>query len=188
MIEDKVMDLLHQVSTLDRRPLHVSGEPDEELAKFEEIHQIELPNELKSWFRRCNGANVKPSGLDSLFSKHELVCLDWHLKEYPAWKQRGWFPLASDGCGNLYIMTARIVIGPTGTHPVCFLDQNNFAKPSYAVASGVWIFVYLLLQDELLRERGMRTFWPFDKQAVLAVDPPLAECRDIPLPWEVDTE
>ena len=188
MIEDQVIELLHQVRPLDQRPVQITAATDEELRRFEQIHGINLPSELKLWFQRCNGANVNPGGLDSLFPRHEVVCLDWHFKQYPAWKERGWYPLASDGSGNLYIMTSQTIIPSTGTHPVCFLDQCDFEKPRYAVASGVWKFLHFLLQNEVLHEQGRNEFWPFDKQAVLAADPALAECRDIPLPWEIEDE
>jgi len=187
-IEDQVIELLHQVRPLDQRPVQVIPATDEDLRRFEQVHGMNLPNELKSWFRHCDGANVNPGGLDSLFPKHEIVCLDWHFKQYPAWKEWGWFPLASDGCGNLYIMMSQITIPSTGTHPVFFLDQSDFEKPDYVVASGVWKFLYFVLQSEVLHDQGKHEYWPFDKVGVLAVDPALAECREIPLPWEVDAE
>ncbi len=188
MIEDEVIELLHRVRSLDQRPVQITPATDENLRRFEQIHGMCLPCELKSWFRLCDGANVNPGGLESLFPKNEPVCLDWHFKQYPAWKERGWFPLASDGCGDLYVMTAHTIISSTGTHPVCFLDQSDFTKPQFAVASGVWKFLYLLLQTEVLRDQGKEVFWPFHKESVLAVDPALAECKDTLLPWEIDGE
>jgi len=188
MIEDQVMELLHRVRSLDRRPVQITPATDEDLQRFEQIHGIRLPKELKSWFRRCDGANVNPGGLESLFPKNQPISLDWHFRQYPAWKERGWFPVASDGCGDLYVMTARTIIPSTGTHPVCFLDQSDFTKPRYAVASGVWKFLYLLLQTEVLRDEEREDYWPFSKEFVLAADPALAECKDVPLPWGMDGE
>src|SRR6266498_519213 len=188
MIEDDIIELLHKVRPLDRRPLQIVPASEEELRRFERIHGMTLPGELKSWFRHCNGANVNPGGLESLFPRNETVCLDWHFKQYPAWKQKGWFPLGSDGCGDLYIAMTQITIPASGTHPICFLDQSDFAKPRYAVASGVWKFLYMLLQTQVLHDQGKEVYWPFSKAAVLDVDPALGECRELPLPWEIEDE
>ena len=188
MIEDDVIALLHKVRPLDDGPVQIVPAGEEELQRFQQTHGIALPGELKAWFRRCNGANVNPGGLNSLFARDGLTCLDWYFKQYPAWKARGWFPIAGDGCGNLYVLTTQIETPSTGTHPVCFLDQADFQKLTYVVASGLWKFLYFVLQSEILHDQGKHEYWPFDKVAVLAVDPTLAEASAIPLPWEIDAE
>lgn len=185
-IEDKVIEMIQQVRPIGDTPVRVMPATDTEIKAFENAHGFILPDEVRSWFRRCDGANIRPGGLDSLFPKDHVVCLDWHFKRYPEWKSKGWIPLASDGCGDLYVLTKDVLVPATGTHPVFFLDQADFAKPDYVVASGVWRFLFFLLEDELLRERGEAGYWPFDRERVLALDPALGECRGIPLPWEAD--
>jgi hypothetical protein len=188
MIEDDVIKLVGQVKPLGRNPVQVVPATEEELRRFEHLHDVALPEELRSWLRRCNGASVNPGGLISLFGNEQGVCLDWYFKEYPAWKKTGWWPVASDGCGDLYILTSEIAIPSTGTHPVCFLDQSDFSQPQYAVASGLWKFLRFLLEKEVLLAQGNENYWPWDKEVVLAVDPALAECRGVPLPWEIEDE
>jgi cell wall assembly regulator SMI1 len=188
MIEDKVIELIHQVEPLGKQPVTIVPATDEEIDQFEHDYKFTLPVEVKAWLRRCNGAAVSPGGLYSLYSDENDACsIDWHLKEFPDWKQRGWIPIAGDGCSNLYILTTAIVIPSTKTHPVFFLDQADFDKPDYVVASGLWKFLFFLLEDEILTERGKDTYWPFDKRMVITGDPQIVECRKIPLPWETET-
>ncbi len=185
MIEDNVIDLIQKVRSLDDGPVQITPASEAEMDAFERVHGFRLPGEVRAWFRRCNGASVCPGGLDSLFSREGEISLDWHFKQYPHWKSRGWIPIASDACGDLYIVAKAIEIRTTGTHPVFFLDQADFTRPDYVVASGLWKFLFFLLEDELLREQGKTCYWPFDSERVLAVDPAIRECRGAPLPWEV---
>jgi hypothetical protein len=186
MIEDDVIELIYEVKPLGGRPVHVVSASEDELKRFERVHNLVLPEEIKSWFRRCNGGSVNPGGLFSLFNKEGVDSLDWYFKQYPDWKAKGWFPIASDGCGDLYVFAAQITTPGSGGHPVFFLDQSDFSKPRYPVASGLWKFLYFLLENELLHDKGLDGYWPFDKEAVLAVDPDLAQCPIVPLPWEID--
>ncbi len=186
MIEDDVMQLVQQVRPLGDHAVEIVPATEDQLNSFERDHRLTLPPELKAWFRRCNGADVNPGGLDSLFPREHVVCLDWHFKQYPQWKKKGWFPLGSDGCGDVYILTSQIIIPSTGTHPVFFLDQADFEQPQYAIASGLWKFLYFLLENEIRSDAGRERYWPWNKEAVLAVDPHLAECRGVPLPWEIE--
>ncbi len=186
MIEDKVIKFLKQVKPLGDKPIELKPASEEDIKRFEGAHEFELPTEVKTWLRRCNGADTNPGGLVSLFSTHETVSLDWYFKEYPEWKSKGWIPLANDGCGDIYILLSKQIAPVSGTHPVCFLDQADFNSPAYFVASGLWRFLYFLLENEILNERGIPTYWPFNKASVLKLDPNLAECRDFPLPWEVE--
>jgi len=188
MLKSKVVDLLHQVRPLGNRPVQNNPASGEQLLAFEQAHGLILPVEIKEWFNCCNGAEVNPGGIYSLSSLGEEASLGWYLENYPEWKENKWFPIASDGCGDLYIMAAKTTIPSTGTHPICFLDQSDFVRPQYAVSSGLWKFLYLLLHTEILNEQGGIAYWPFNKEAVLAVDPALAECRDIALPWEIATD
>lgn len=184
MIEDDVMRLLREVKPLGGKPVEIVAATEKEIHAFEEAHRLQLPNELKAWFRRCNGLNVNPGGLESLFTKEGVGGLDWYFKQYPHWKAGGWFPIGGDGNGDLYILNAGITIPSTKTHPVCFLDQQDFSYLSYAMASGLWKFLYCLLKSEILREQGQEFLWPFDQKTALAIDPNLIECVSIPLPWE----
>jgi len=183
MIEDKVIELLHQVKPIGNQPAVIEPATDEEIKTFELAHKLILPAEVKSWFQRCNGISLNPGGLYRLFSKEDDVCsIDWYFKEYPEWKERSWIPIANDGCGNLYILTTAIVIPSARTHPVFFLDQADFDKPDYVVASGLWKFLFFFLEHAILTQRSEDTYWPFGKRKVITGDPQIVECRTIPQP------
>jgi hypothetical protein len=100
----------------------------------------------------------------------------------PEFRDLGWLPLGTDGCGCYYVLATRSVDLPL--RPVYFIDpyqDGGYGMPTYAVASGLWPFLRFLFQSEL----SDRT-WPFDRAVVLAADPALAEIRSAPLPWGVD--
>ncbi len=185
MREDIVLELLRNTKPLPGKTLRIKGATRQEIEEFELIHSLILPPELKAWFFKANGADVNPGGLNGLFSNEPAGSLDWYFRKFPAWKKNGWYPLGTDGCGDLYILNASITIESTRTHPVCFMDQSNFGTLSYAVASGCWIFLEMLLENEVLHADGKAAYWPFDRDVVLAKDPDLANCKGIPLPWEV---
>ena len=185
MIVNDVMNLLRAVKPIGSGPITIEPASEDDIQRFERLHSFVMPNEAKNWFRRSNGANVNPGGLYSLFpKKYEGVCIDWYFRRYPEWKSHGWIPIANDGCGDIYILANAITIPTTGTHPVFFLDQSDFSKPDYAVASGLWKFLFFLLEDEILSQKGEEGYWPFNSEKVLAADPALAECGEIPMPWQ----
>jgi cell wall assembly regulator SMI1 len=184
MIEDRVIGLIRQIALVGKGPISIEGTTNQEIRKFEKIHNLTLPPEVREWFLRCNGANVGPGGFYSLFSTDREDCsVDWYLREYPEWEKNGWIPITDDGCGDLYILATSIIIPSTNTHPVFFLDQAD-DSPSYVVASGLWRFLLFMLENEILGGKGEDAYWPFDKTKVLAVDPHIIECQKFPLPWE----
>jgi len=184
MIEDDVMRLLREAKPLGGSSVEIVAATEDQIHAFEEAHGLLLPNELKAWLRRSNGANVNPGGLNSLFGNKGGGGLDWYFKEYPHWKAAGWFPIGGDGNGDLYVLNVGITVPSTRTHPVCFLDQKDFSFLAYVMASGLWKFLYCLLKSEVFREEGKDFLWPFDKTTTLAIDPNLVDCGVIPLPWE----
>jgi hypothetical protein len=184
-LELEVMRLLRVVRPLGDGPVRAAPVSADDTLRFERKYDLDLPAELKAWLRRCDGAAVNPGGIYPLFSRSsEEVSIDWYLTSYPEWRARGWLPVASDGCGDVYVLATSLG-APHGTHPVFFLDQADWETPAYLVASGLWRFLFLLLKSEVLHANGERVYWPFDREAVLAEDPDLASCRGIPLPWDV---
>jgi len=189
MNKDAVAQLLRQVRTLNNKPLQIVPATDDQIHTFEVAHRVEMPEELKAWLRLCNGAAVNPGGLYSLFSDQpNRVSMDWYLQNYPAWRQKNWFPIAGDGCGDVYVLMGNIKLLSTGTHPIGFLDQSDFSEPEYVVASGVWRFLHFLLQNQMLSDAGKDRYWPFDEKTVLAIDPDLVQCKEVPLPWDLTND
>jgi hypothetical protein len=181
MIQDDVIDLMLRLKPL-QSSLKLVPATEDELHAFEMAHSVKLPCELRELFRRCNGANVNPGGLESLY------WLDWHFKQYPKWKEAGWYPVASDGSGDLYFLNTTISVPSTGTHPVCYMDQTDFSKLNYVMASGLWRFLHFLFEDEYLSQSGIDRYWPFDREKVMEFDPEIEACggKGLPLPWELE--
>lgn len=180
-LEAEVLRLLHLVRPLGNAPIRPRRAASLDLLAFERKHQLELPYELKAWLRHCDGAAVSPGGVYSLFTRGPCASMDWFLGEYPAWRDRGWLPVAGAGCGDIYVLASQLV-SPGGTHPVFFLDQADWDRPAYLVASGLWRFLYRLFRSEI--EPRPLAAWPFDRAAMQLEDPELAVCRGIRLPWE----
>jgi hypothetical protein len=102
----------------------------------------------------------------------------------PEFKANSWLPLGTDGCGDYYVLA--LASEPDPLRPVYFIDpyqDGGYSRPTYAVASELWLFLRFLFRDEL----GDRS-WPFESRSVLVSDPLLAQVRGAPLPWEADAK
>jgi hypothetical protein len=102
----------------------------------------------------------------------------------PEFKRNNWLPLGTDGCGDYYVLALSSEQEPL--RPVYFIDpyqDGGYEVPTYAVASGLWLFLRFLFRKEL----GDHT-WPFESQSVLVSDPLLSQVRGAPLPWEADAK
>ncbi|MCG3126416.1 MAG: hypothetical protein CHACPFDD_01251 [Phycisphaerae bacterium] len=100
--------------------------------------------------------------------------------DVPVWMQRGWIPIAGDGCGSYYLMPSRNDFGPG--YPVIFCDHvDGLTAPTYIVASDLWHFIDFYLREDLGEER-----WPFDRDFVTQKDPLITAFHGVALPWKVD--
>ena len=123
-----------------------------------------------AWLRICNGPCIGPGGIYGVSPAPKWLTIEAQLETEPAWKQKGWFPIAGDGNGNQYVLDSNA--GSNTQHPIYFLDHEvSMLVPAYVVASNLWIFLIFLLQYELDREQNQRSSWPFRKAAVLFADP-----------------
>ncbi|HEX3628443.1 MAG TPA: SMI1/KNR4 family protein [Verrucomicrobiae bacterium] len=187
-IEDKVLELVNNLSDFKGERVAAAPATDEQIIKFERIHELKLPCEIRELLKCYNGISLGPSTFYPLFSKSKDDCsMDWYLRERPEWSKKGWMPIADDGCGDVFILATSLLIPSTGTHPVFFLDQAEDA-PTYVVASGVWRFLFFFLENERFYQRKQLSYWPFDKEKVVAIDPKIVECKGIPLPWEANDQ
>lgn len=185
-LREEVLRLLCAVRPLGA-PIRIQGCSVEALKQFEDRHGVVMPKELREWFLLCDGAAVNPGGLYSVFSRSEHdASLDWYLQSFPSWKSRGWFPVASDGCGNVYVLSSAHLTRSRMTHPVLFVEGTDWEEASCVVASGLWRFLFFLLEDQLLHDQGKESYWPSQRHAVLAVDPDLGDVRGLRLPWTAE--
>jgi len=178
----EIVRLLKQVRPLQPDPIRLVGATEEDIARFEREFGTRVPSELREWLSTCNGAPVNPGSLYGL-SGSPGISIDWYFREYPHWVERSWWPVAGDGCGDLYVLDASIVVGTNATHPVVFLDQSDFDNAAYVVASSLVRFLYFLLESELRGDRDDSVYWPMDRDVVTRRDPEI-ERTGLTLPWD----
>ena len=194
-VQLEILNLLHRVKWLGTASGPIKPASLEDIREFEMESGNKLPAELAEWVSVCNGAAVNPGGLYSLKD-----ILSHYKSVNPSWLAKGWIPIASDGCGDYYVLNTSVAIPTSGTHPVYFVDQCDYEKPAYVVASGLWHFLKFLLDHEILDQalspevsmnataQNPETYWPFNKAYVLQRDSELANYQgDAPLPWELGT-
>ena len=199
-IKDEVLKLIHEVPLLNADEIKLKPASRIDIRDFENQFGLAIPLELLDWLLVCNGAPVKPGAMLSL--KEIGQYYDWH----PTWVEKGWIPLASDGCGDSYVLATKERIEATGTHPIHFVDQSNYLLPAYVVASGLWNFLLFLFKDQIIgKDFAMKPeyyadellfdinelkgahYWPFYKRKVLEEDPGLSHyVGEVPFPWKVE--
>ncbi|MEU4159499.1 BTAD domain-containing putative transcriptional regulator [Actinoplanes sp. NPDC026670] len=146
----------------------VRGAAEEEIERFAARYPMPLPQSYVSWLRVCNGAAAGPGGIYGLGEALE------RLGSFDGWPRQGRIPIASDGCGNAYVVDAK-------SGAVWFLDATDGDDYAYRVASDVQHFVRFLLE----RDAGQGG-WPFDSRYVTGIDPAIRDTGDEALlPWNV---
>lgn len=171
---ERIDALLSQVPGPPGEPLP-SGLTEEEVSGFEARVGLTLPPEQAALLRLSNGPCVGPGGLFGVRPALDFLDIERLYEAHPVWRERGWVPVAGDGCGNHYVAVPR-----GGQWPVVFIDtMETPERPVFVVASGVWKFVRALLEKEL-----GPTGWPFDEAEVTSSDPFITRFADLfPLPW-----
>jgi cell wall assembly regulator SMI1 len=154
------------------------GVSDGDLAKLEKRLGFPLPDSVRDWLKVSNGPCVGPGGLFGVRPKRKHLDIESYFKMFPAWKPKGWIPIAGDGCGNYYVIPANQDFGKG--FPVVFIDTGESAdEPAYIVSSDIEHFLISLLECELGSEG-----WPFDERVVMRNDPHITRFRGVSLPWE----
>jgi cell wall assembly regulator SMI1 len=177
-VQEEVVRLLKLVARLRNLTLP-EGASEHEIAGLSARLNITIPSELKEWLHSYNGPNIGYGGTFGILPSDPFLDIESHYNYSATWKQKGWIPIAGDGCGDFYVLDTSYKLG--SMHPVYFLDQQDFEHPDYVVASGLWSFLRFLLQKEMGHD-----FWPFEKEEVLEQDPALAEYRgEAPFAWDV---
>jgi len=86
--------------------------------------------------------NVNPGGLNSLFTKHEIFVLTGILGAIPNGNRMAGSPLQMTAVEIFTLGKRNNDSDKQVPIPFFFLDQSDFSKPDYAVASGLWKFVF----------------------------------------------
>src|ERR1700722_17360657 len=118
-INVEVVSLLKKVKPLGET-LVLQPVTTAEVEEFEKKFRLELPIELKAWLFVANGANVNPGGVFGL--KDFAQNYSWH----PNWLSKKWIPIASDGCGDSWVLACGGTKKITPTNTIFFFFSFYF--------------------------------------------------------------
>ena len=188
-IKKEITQLLACLAIIRKRELLLTQASQLEFDEYEKKYKIFSPEELRGWLKICNGTLVVGGGLFGINKEDKFLEIANHYKYKDYWKELGWIPISSDGCGDYYVLDTHTQI--KNNHPVYFLDQMDYAKPNYVVSSGLWKFLRFRLIEEIefhekTSDMYKTCYWPFEKEKVIAEDPDILLCKTAPLPWEAD--
>lgn len=96
---------------------------------------------LRAWLSVCRGAGIGPGGVFG--HRPDEPCLDMPRRRdsFPGWAEQDWLPVAGDGCGNYYVLTADGTVG--------FVDtMNDPGRIDRQVAGDLLLFMTGLLADD----------------------------------------
>lgn len=171
-----VTDLLHKVPAAPGEPVP-QGVADITFSEFSDRTGIDVPPALAVWLRLTNGPCVGPGGIFGIRPNRENLDIEFHYGLFPVWKSRKWIPVASDGCGNYYVLATNQEFGPGD--PILFIETTRSAEePEFIVASDLLAFLRFLLEKEL-----GQSSWPFDEEEVTQKDPAILNFQGVRLPW-----
>jgi cell wall assembly regulator SMI1 len=152
-----------------------AGISDSEISLCEARLGILFPEKLREWLGYSNGPCVGPGGMMGVKTVRDNLDIEVILDLHPTWKEKGWLPVAGDGCGNYYVL----VISNPKESPVAFVDTMEAeSELAYVVASDFWRFLFFLFRGDLRESR-----WPFDKVEFERMDPEIFHLG-LPLPWD----
>ena len=154
-----------------------TGTSDAALQCAESTYGITFPPKLRDWLLTSNGACIGPGGLVGIDASRDSSDLGAILNNYPTWRDKGWIPVAGDGCGNYYVVATQNEFGVG--EPVLFVDAHETPdEPAFIAGSDTWFFLKFLLTKELGKSR-----WPFSEAEVVTSDPDIISFEDVCLPW-----
>ncbi len=118
------------------------------------------PADLRVWLAHCNGLFLDDGTWLLGWGAHldELLRIENVFFYYPGYAERHWWPIASDGCGNYWVLN-----GDGVSFIDCAETHEGFA---YLAASTLDRFLVPFLLP-FLERRG----WPFERDTVTAWDP-----------------
>jgi len=156
----------------------------EKIKSFENNHKIKLEIGFTERLFIANGSNVGPGGFFGIETGRNSNDIEFYLKLYPTWVKLKYIPVASDGFGNTYLID---LTNSFTNGFIFFIDSySNISKPTYYVASNIWIFLYFILsRDTEEDEDNKEDSWPFDEQKVISIDPEILKAPKEFLPWNL---
>ncbi len=100
-----------------------------------------IPPTLRSWLSVCRGAGIGPGGVFGPRPDRPSLDMAHRRDLFPEWAEQGWLPVAGDGCGNCYVLTADGAVG--------FVDNmKDPGRIDRQVAGDLLSFMTDLLADD----------------------------------------
>ncbi len=172
-------------------PPRPEGLSDAEVSVLEDYLHTPLPDDLRDWLKFSNGAFIGTVPAFGAYPLDAPLSMGKILEIFPTWRVKKWIPVASDGCGNYYVIPTQGEFGEG--FPVVFVEAvTDKDVPRYIVASDLARFIILLIEDELAlmatdpaQDDPEASSW-FDKQKMLHYDPAILNFHGVSLPWEAD--
>lgn len=175
-ISFEVIELLHRMPLPPGESLP-SPVTVEAIAEFESNTKLRLPDGLRRWLLVTNGPCVGPGGVMGIGVRRQSFDIEKLLGLHPAWREKGWLPVAGDGCGNYFLVVSNNDFGVG--EPVIFVEAlQGETAPAFISASDTWYFLRFLFKKELSQSK-----WPFNEAEVMRDDPAIAAFRGISMPW-----
>ncbi|MCC6428107.1 MAG: hypothetical protein IT435_14955 [Phycisphaerales bacterium] len=132
-----------------------------------------LPDDLHRWLEVCDSAELgqlclcgrsRSAGTPAIA---DIVSAGWAIRDF--------IPIAIDTTGCYYAIA-------TNGGCVAFVDEDNLEEPAYAIASGLYPFIRIIIRS-LRKDRDPQDI---DRAFLLEIDPDLAKVRGLPLAWMVE--
>ncbi|MDT8306179.1 MAG: SMI1/KNR4 family protein [Anaerolineae bacterium] len=154
------------------------GITDGQIDGFVRRTGIPVPDQLREWLNIANGPYIGSRATLGIRTADKYRDIEALLQIAPAWKSKAWIPIASDGCGNYYILPTQQEYGEG--YPVVFVEViEKVDEAAYIVASDIAHFLAFLMEDEL----KLSDKWPFEKAYVTNRDPEIVKFHNVALPW-----
>jgi hypothetical protein len=130
------------------------------------------PSDLQVWLGRCNGLDLDDGTWLLGWGLHlsEMNRIERVFELFPEFLRMGWWPVATDGFGNYWVLTG---------DGVGFVDcAEDIGRIAYVAASSLDRFLVPFRLPSL-----DRSGWPFDQATVRSWDP-LVLGVNFTKPWE----
>lgn len=155
-----------------------SGADESVIREMEISFGRKVPDELRALLTISNGPCVGAGGIFGFATADQHLDIKFYWSIFPAWRERGWIPVAGDGCGNYYVLVTGREFG--AIRPVIFVEASVDADSgAYIAASGLRSFCKFYLKAGTGEKR-----WPYGDEYVIEHDPDVLRREEIALPWE----
>ena len=152
--------LLETLDKLSRPDIDLPvGASIKDIFAFESRFNLQLPKPLLEFLQVINGAYVGGQsflGINST-TNNEIGRV---LELIPLWAEKNWIPIASDGCGNYFVMISL----SEHAHPICFVDhERGYDTIDYVVSSCLEIFAEQFILQEINRASRIKNWFLMKK-------------------------